>query len=61
MREEVRLRVFENRVLRRIFGPKRDEVTGRWRRIHNEEIYALYSSPDTIRVIKSRRLRWLGM
>jgi hypothetical protein len=55
-----RLRVFENMVLRRIFGPKRDEVTGEWRRLHNEELYALYSSPTIIRVIKSRRLKWVG-
>jgi hypothetical protein len=55
--EERRLRVFENRVLRRIFGPKRDKVTGKWRRLHNKELYALYSSPNIIRVIKSRRLR----
>jgi hypothetical protein len=55
-----RLRVFENRVLWRIFGPKRDEVTGEWRRLHNKELYALYSSPIIIRVIKSRRLRWVG-
>jgi hypothetical protein len=47
-------------VLRKIFGPKRDEVTGEWRRIHNEKLYALYSSPNIIRVIKSRRLRWVG-
>jgi hypothetical protein len=47
-------------VLRRIFGPKRDEVTGEWRRLHNKELYALYSSPNIIRVIKSRRLRWAG-
>jgi hypothetical protein len=47
-------------VLRRIFGPKRDEATGEWRRLHNEELYALYSSPNIIRVIKSRRLRWAG-
>jgi hypothetical protein len=61
LREECRLRVFENKVLRRIFGPKRDEVTGEWRRLHNKELYALYSSPSTIiRVIKSRRLRWAG-
>jgi hypothetical protein len=60
LREECRLRVFENRVLRSIFGPKRDEVTGEWRRLHNKELYALYSSPDIIRVIKSRRLRWAG-
>ena len=60
MREECRLRVFENRVLRNIFGPKRDQVTGERRRLHNKELYALYSSPDIIRVIKSRRLRWAG-
>jgi hypothetical protein len=60
LREESRLRVFENRVLRRIFGPKRDEVRGEWRRLHNKELYALYSSPNIIRVIKSRRLRWAG-
>jgi hypothetical protein len=60
LREECRLRVFENRVLRRIFGPKRDEVTGEWRRLHNKEPYALYSSPNIIQVIKSRRLRWAG-
>jgi hypothetical protein len=58
--EECRLWVFENRVLRRIFGPKRDEVTGEWRRLHNKELYALYSSPSIIRVIKSRRLRCAG-
>ena len=52
LREECRLRVFENRMPRRIFGPKRDEVTGEWRRLHNEELYALYSSPDIIPVIK---------
>jgi hypothetical protein len=52
MREERRQRVFENRVLRRMFGPKRDEVTGEWRRLHNEELCALYPSPDTIRVIR---------
>src|SRR5215470_4129506 len=60
LREEQRLRVFENRVLRRIFGPKRDEVTGEWRRLHNEEFNDLYSSPNIIRVIKSRRMRWAG-
>jgi hypothetical protein len=52
--------VFENRVLRRIFGPKRDEVTGEWRKLHNEELYNLYSSPDIIRQIKSRRMRLAG-
>jgi hypothetical protein len=57
-RGEHRLRVFENRVLRRIFGPKRDEVTGEWRRLHNEELNDLYSSPNIIRVIKSGRMRW---
>jgi hypothetical protein len=57
-REGYSLRVFKNRVLRRIFGPKRDEVTGEWRRLHSKELYALYLSPDMIRVIKSRRLRW---
>jgi hypothetical protein len=60
LREECRPRVFENRMLRRIFGPKRDEVTGEWRRLHNKEVYALYSSPNIIRVMKSRRLRWAG-
>jgi hypothetical protein len=54
LREECRLRVFENRVLRRIFGPKRDEVTGSWRKLHNEELHGLYSSPRIIRVIKSK-------
>jgi hypothetical protein len=54
LREECRLRVFENRVLRRIFGLKRDEVTGEWRRLQNKELYALYSSPAVIQVIKSR-------
>jgi hypothetical protein len=52
--------VFENRVLRRIFGPKRDEVTGEWRKLHNEELHNLYSSPDIIRQAKSRRMRWAG-
>jgi hypothetical protein len=61
LREEQRLRVFENMVLRRIFGPKRDEATGEWNRLHNEELNDLYSSPNIIRVIKSRRMRWAGM
>jgi hypothetical protein len=52
--------VFENRVLRRIFGPKRDKVTGEWRRLHNKELNDLYSSPSIIQVIKSRRMRWAG-
>ena len=52
--------MFENRVLRRIFGPKRDEVTGEWRKLHNEELNDLYSSPNIVRVIKSRRMRWAG-
>jgi hypothetical protein len=60
LRWECRLRVFENRVLRRIFGPKRDEVTGEWRRLHNEELYAVYCSPNIILVIKSRRLKLTG-
>jgi hypothetical protein len=55
-----RLRVFENKVLRRIFGPRRDEVTGDWRRMHNEELNDLYSAPSIVRVIKSRRMRWAG-
>jgi hypothetical protein len=52
--------VFENRVLRRIFGPKRDEVTGEWRKLHNEDLHDLYSSPSIIRIIKARRMRWAG-
>jgi hypothetical protein len=59
LREEHRLRVFENRVLRRKFGARRDEVTGEWRKIHNGELHNLYSSPDIIRQIKSRRIRWV--
>jgi hypothetical protein len=59
LREELRLRVFENRVLR-IFGPKRDEVTGEWRKLHNKEFHNLYSSPTIVRVTKSRRMRWAG-
>src|SRR5215510_13087939 len=58
LREEHRLTVFENRVLMRIFGPKRDEVTGEWRKLHNEELKDLYSSPRIVRVVKSRRMRW---
>jgi hypothetical protein len=60
LREEHKLRVFENRVLSRIFGPKRDEVTGEWRKLHNEELHNLYSSLDIIRQIKSRRMWWAG-
>jgi hypothetical protein len=60
LREEQRLRVFENRVLRRIFGPKRDKATGEWRRLHNEELNDPYSSPNIIPVIKWRRIRWAG-
>jgi hypothetical protein len=60
LREEHRVRVFENRVLRKIFGPKRDELTGEWRKLHNVELHDLYSSPSIIRLIKSRRMRWAG-
>jgi hypothetical protein len=60
LREEHGLRVFENRVLRRIFGPKRNEVTGEWRKLHNKELHDLYSSPSIIRITKSRRMRWAG-
>jgi hypothetical protein len=59
-KEEHTLRVFVNKVLRRIFGPKRDEVTGGWRKLHTEELRDLYSSPSIIRIIKSRRMRWAG-
>jgi hypothetical protein len=58
IREEYRLRVFENRVLRRIFQPKRDEVMGEWRKLHNEELLDLYSSPSIIRILSSGRMRW---
>jgi hypothetical protein len=58
--EERRLKVFENRVLRRVFGPKRDEVTGKWRKLHNEKLNDLYSLPNIVRVVKSRKMRWTG-
>jgi hypothetical protein len=58
LREEHRLGVFENRMLRRIFGPNRDEVMGGWRKLHNEELHDLYSSPSIMRIIKSRKMRW---
>ena len=60
LREERKVRVFENMVLRRIFGPRRDEVMGESRRLHNEELNDLYCSPNIVRVIKSRRMRWAG-
>jgi len=60
LREERKLRVFDNMVLRRIFGPRRDEVKGEWRRLHNEELNDLYFSPNIVRLIKSRRKRWAG-
>ena len=58
--DEHKLRVFENKGLRKIYGPKRDEMTGEWRRLHNEELHGLYDSPDVVRIMKSRRLRWAG-
>jgi hypothetical protein len=58
--KEYKLRVFENRVLRRIFGPKRDEVMGEWRKLHSAELHNLYSSPDIVRQIKSRGMWWAG-
>jgi len=58
LREERRLWVFENRVLRRVFGPKRDEVTGKWKKLHNEELRDLYSLPNIVWVVKSKRMRW---
>jgi hypothetical protein len=60
LREEHRLRVFENRVLRRLFGSKRDKVTGGWRKQHNEDLHGLYSSPTIVTVIKARKMRWAG-
>jgi hypothetical protein len=60
LREECRLRVFETRVLRRVFVPRRDEVTGEWRKLHNEELNDLYSLSNIVRVVKSRRMRWAG-
>ena len=60
LRERSGLKVFENRVLRRIFGPKRDDVTGEWRKVHSEKLIDPYSSPNIIWVIKSRRMRWAG-
>jgi hypothetical protein len=60
LKEEHRLRMFENRVLRRIFGPKRDDVIGGWKKLHNEELHNLYSSPGIIGMIKSGRMKWAG-
>jgi hypothetical protein len=61
LREKPRLMVFKNRVLRRKFGPKRNKVTEEWRKLHSEELNNMYSIPDTIRAVKSRRMRWAGM
>jgi hypothetical protein len=61
LREESRLRVFENRVLRRIFGPRREDMIGEWRKQHNEELNCLYSSPSIVQVIKSRKMIWAGL
>jgi hypothetical protein len=61
LRKEHRLRVFENGLLMRIFGPKRDDLTGEWRKLHNEQLHDLYSSPSIIKIIKSKRMRWVGM
>jgi hypothetical protein len=60
LRDEHRLKVSKNRMLRRIFGPKRDEVMGEWKKLHNKELHDLYSSPSIIRIIKLRRMRWVG-
>jgi hypothetical protein len=60
MREERRLKVFQNRAMRRVFGPKKDEGTGDWRKLHNEELNGLYALPNIVRVVKSRRMRWAG-
>jgi len=60
LRKERRLRVFENMVLRRVFGPKKDEVTGEWRKLHKEELNDLYTLPNIVRVVKSKRMRWAG-
>ena len=60
LRKLRKLRVFENRVLRRVFGPKRDEVTGEWRKLHNEELRDPYTLPNIVRMVESRRMRWAG-